>query len=855
MKKIYSIIIAMILAAVSFAASAYSVTINIDHPERINLTTYTSGLTLPDPLTESFVVESSYASLTIYTTDSKYFIKSIVDQDGNPVKDSWGTYYIYVDSENDGKVFTINTGDKETEPKSKCYVTVDDPAKVKLALKDAQYSYINDAFEAAPAVNTVEFIEGLQSPLILKAATNEYVTRLCSVKIDGEEVAPGNNNIYSLDVIDGSNVEIVYNFPEEECEVELILPDGIPTSAITRVNVLHESGMQDVEVVDSKVTVPMGRFVDFYLSSDYKFSGFTLNDDPFAEFHGVSSFRVFIDRNSTLSIDLAVYARYESVFSINHAAAVKLTNFINYDNEPEIALVDGDNNISVSEGSPYLRLYDSPAGYIRSITDPDNPDKVYSKGNWQDYYDVTISADGPKKLVIDAVLYSTDPVKVVWDDTYAPGLKFNQLVLAVHNVDYPSVEVEMDETGFTAMPGNSYYLELNTSEYNFTTTYGANNCVYIDNSATEPVPVISYGNPANFQVLEGGTLTLEAAPNPHYIFTITIDDPTAATVYHRVPDGYYYKDIEITGLEAGVTKEFDIVNATYPKIFVAPIDADHYATAREANSDQILGPGAFSVDNGYDVQITTGAYDRSSQMVVYVKDRALADYTFQIRLADEKTYIRDDEYNNIPFWIDGYNFINFDEKGDVPMTFTISGDSYNGTFDSSKVLFILDDEPQVSPTTYLEYKIAPKNGSVIKAFVGGEPDKYDVNFTIEGEKNFTVKKDVLTEVADFSEPVNVHEGTRVDVIPDEGETIEVTVNDRKMPLLEGQYTFYVAAATDVKIQGKQSGIDTIGADAAPADRDVYNLQGIKVLDNATPAQIKALPAGLYIQGGQKIIVK
>lgn len=36
---------------------------------------------------------------------------------------------------------------------------------------------------------------------------------------------------------------------------------------------------------------------------------------------------------------------------------------------------------------------------------------------------------------------------------------------------------------------------------------------------------------------------------------------------------------------------------------------------------------------------------------------------------------------------------------------------------------------------------------------------------------------------------------------------------------------------------------------------VYNLQGIIVLKSATAADIQALPAGIYVAGGKKIVVK
>lgn len=48
-------------------------------------------------------------------------------------------------------------------------------------------------------------------------------------------------------------------------------------------------------------------------------------------------------------------------------------------------------------------------------------------------------------------------------------------------------------------------------------------------------------------------------------------------------------------------------------------------------------------------------------------------------------------------------------------------------------------------------------------------------------------------------------------------------------------------------------VDVVRAEADEAD--VYNLQGVLLIENATPEQVKALPAGLYIVGGEKVVIR
>ena len=52
-----------------------------------------------------------------------------------------------------------------------------------------------------------------------------------------------------------------------------------------------------------------------------------------------------------------------------------------------------------------------------------------------------------------------------------------------------------------------------------------------------------------------------------------------------------------------------------------------------------------------------------------------------------------------------------------------------------------------------------------------------------------------------------------------------------------------------------AGVESIIADPSTAPSDVYNLQGLKVLDAENADQINTLPAGVYISGGKKIYVK
>lgn len=66
--------------------------------------------------------------------------------------------------------------------------------------------------------------------------------------------------------------------------------------------------------------------------------------------------------------------------------------------------------------------------------------------------------------------------------------------------------------------------------------------------------------------------------------------------------------------------------------------------------------------------------------------------------------------------------------------------------------------------------------------------------------------------------------------------------------------------TDKVVNGVRTALTDVNSvigitDDAVAPADVYNLLGVRVLRNATPEQIRQLPAGLYISRGRKIVVK
>ena len=115
----------------------------------------------------------------------------------------------------------------------------------------------------------------------------------------------------------------------------------------------------------------------------------------------------------------------------------------------------------------------------------------------------------------------------------------------------------------------------------------------------------------------------------------------------------------------------------------------------------------------------------------------------------------------------------------------------------------------------------------------------------------SVKRDIIVGVEDWANGFSALQGTQVDIT---AEDISVTVNGTAVTPVDGTFTFTVSDDTEVSI-AKPTAISDIHAGETTAVRDVYNMQGVKVADNADNAAISNLPAGIYIINGKKIVIR
>lgn len=142
------------------------------------------------------------------------------------------------------------------------------------------------------------------------------------------------------------------------------------------------------------------------------------------------------------------------------------------------------------------------------------------------------------------------------------------------------------------------------------------------------------------------------------------------------------------------------------------------------------------------------------------------------------------------------------------------------------------------------------DGDVIKVFINGEPDKYNLTFDIPVTDGITVHRDYITEITDFSTASTAHEGTVYHLTVPDAEGYTATLGEEALTFdADNTAEFTPTADAVLSVSAKTVGVEEVSVDNN-ASTEVYNLQGIRVAGDAN-----ALPSGIYIIGGRKVYVK
>ena len=455
--------------------------------------------------------------------------------------------------------------------------------------------------------------------------------------------------------------------------------------------------------------------------------------------------------------------------------------------------------------------------------------------NPQYIYKVTV--DGTELTPVDGVftISSLEPDAVIDIDVDVPAVDIPVSILfadeeskgALRNVkvDYETVDPST-YAEFTSQTGKNISFTFDHENYDVALT-----------SNGEPV-TISYGNYSCSMInTEGYTFMVTATKKQPITVNIICENWE-----HLVISSSYSGEnpYELTGVESTIVVE---PSAAYT--YFKAESGWRMVDITDPETGESYGSTSFYVTEGMSLFIEIEEYKRDNSFTLYTEP---IEWGYLKLTLSPQTYETREEITPEP----GYSTIKF---ADADRPFTISG--YASAPDYAAPEVYLNNV--LCENNYGAYPALEevKDGDVIKIMSVGAP-KYTVGYQMAAPLGVTIKQD-MTLAVDPSETTEQFAGTLIAITPAEGEeiTVKASLGDSTVDVTPGEdgvFYYTVEANVEFVIAPVESAIAGIEADAqAPAD--VYNLQGVCVLRAATAEQIEALPAGIYVSAGRKIVVK
>ncbi len=522
--------------------------------------------------------------------------------------------------------------------------------------------------------------------------------------------------------------------------------------------------------------------------------------------------------------DGAVY----TVTSFSYAELRTATCTVNVDDASKVSfqrgnstltLVNGDNTIAfIPEGSSAETFsIRGTSGSLYQVL----VNGTAASTDWSGSY--TISPAAGDLIKIEANFPDVDvPVKFIAVNEGTEGFVTNV------KVDGETVANHWDEN-FSVKLGSTLEWTPNETDYKLNTIWknGATSYLYECRSIT-------------VLTTDSVIIKYDATKYASFNITVNIDHADRLTLYKKVN----YSQVEITGLVDGANT-IELSEACSGLSFKA-LGGCWVESFTDAEGTEYKDyPSSYKnipVADGKVFTVTTGAVERNSSFVFYIDEPAQCPYGGNLTMAadnyqNQTTPILFQDGNGDAL-AGGYYTVVFDASFDNPMQVNCWGNT------NSPIVYQQD--------TLVKYDYSPRftaaDGDVVKVFLAGAPDTLNVTFAAaEGCAFAEVVRDVIVAVEDVTAPLAVLTGTQISF--KQIGAVKVLVNGEEVTADEnGVYTITVTA--DTKIVAGDGTITSVEYVEAALNNNVYTLQGVLLIQDATEAQINALPAGMYIINGK-----
>lgn len=247
-----------------------------------------------------------------------------------------------------------------------------------------------------------------------------------------------------------------------------------------------------------------------------------------------------------------------------------------------------------------------------------------------------------------------------------------------------------------------------------------------------------------------------------------------------------------------------------------------------------------NINENDQIVITTKVIVRDKVATIWVDDLTAAPYGYGVQRYSDRASVS---------LISGETVtVNFDDS-DNPYNISFYGPTYCSIFNNGIYLV-----PQYEGST--SYYVTLLDGDAIKVYLASEPEKYAVTITESAGVENSIES-VATDGQDYAAwaaGFTALKDTEITIALAESAEVSVLVNGSAIDAdEEGNYTITVTAETNIVLD-KTNAIEDITINTVE-NNNVYNLQGILVVKNASTEQISDLPAGLYIINGKKVVLK
>lgn len=243
------------------------------------------------------------------------------------------------------------------------------------------------------------------------------------------------------------------------------------------------------------------------------------------------------------------------------------------------------------------------------------------------------------------------------------------------------------------------------------------------------------------------------------------------------------------------------------------------------------------VTDGMMVTVKTTELVRDKTVMIYVDDAE----------RPSKIFLKRKDYTMIDL-ATGYTSVAY-YAGDLPLTAAFYGVTSMCLYKNDELV-----SPDYDGST--TYTLTPEDMDVLKVFFTKTPSNVMTNIKVTGNaEELVVLKDRIVPVTDFSQSIMALEDTEISFRASGASKIKSLKYGMNAvePQEDGTYRVVLTVDSDINVEvGVASGIENV----MPTDEEannVYTMDGILVMKNASRSQIDGLAKGMYIINGKKLI--